>query len=163
MRPILTRSFARHYAEMVVVMLVGMGVLALPSRWLTDALFPGVDGDDPALMLARMAVAMTIPMVPRMRFRGHGWPASQLVVKIEHRRKEPRPQLEGSAGQPAATPRGSRGPREQDFALGARERRPHGRVRLVQSQQPFIARHQVGQEYAWPAGAARVGFDRAAE
>jgi hypothetical protein len=73
MRSVLTRSFARHYVEMVVVMLVGMGVLALPARWLTDALFPGVDGDDPALMLARMAAAMTIPMVPWMRFRGHGW------------------------------------------------------------------------------------------
>lgn len=73
MRQVLTRSFARHYVEMVVVMLVGMGVLALPAQWATDALFPSVDGDDTTLMLARMGVTMTLPMIPWMRWRGHGW------------------------------------------------------------------------------------------
>jgi hypothetical protein len=73
MRSVLTRSFARHYAEMVLVMLVGMAVLALPAQWATDALWPGVDGDDTTLMLARMGVAMTLPMIPWMRWRGHGW------------------------------------------------------------------------------------------
>ncbi len=73
MRSVLTRSFARHYVEMVVVMLVGMGVLALPAQWATDALFPTVDGDDTTLMLARMGVTMTLPMIPWMRWRGHGW------------------------------------------------------------------------------------------
>ncbi len=73
MRSALTRTFARHYLEMVAVMLVGMGVLALPAQWATDALWPGVDGDDTTLMLARMAATMTIPMVPWMRWRGHGW------------------------------------------------------------------------------------------
>jgi hypothetical protein len=67
MRTALTRDFARHYAEMVVVMLVGMGLLSLPARWATDALWPALDGDDSTLMLARMAVAMTLPMVPWMR------------------------------------------------------------------------------------------------
>jgi hypothetical protein len=57
-------------------MLVGMGVLAIPARLASDALLPGVDADDPALMLARMGVTMTLPMIPWMRWRGHGWRAS---------------------------------------------------------------------------------------
>lgn len=73
MRSALTRDFARQYVEMVVVMLAGMGLLALPAQWVTDAAWPGVDGDDPTLMLARMAVTMTLPMIPWMRWRGHGW------------------------------------------------------------------------------------------
>jgi len=69
---VLTRHFARHYAEMVVVMLAGMGLLGVPARWATDGVWPGVDGDDPTLMLARMAATMTLPMIPWMRWRGHG-------------------------------------------------------------------------------------------
>lgn len=69
----LNRAFARHYAEMVIVMLVGMGLLALPAQWITDALWPDVDADDPTLMLARMAATMALPMIPWMRWRGHGW------------------------------------------------------------------------------------------
>jgi hypothetical protein len=71
--PRLTRAFALHYAEMVAVMLLGMAALALPAQWTTDALLPSLDPDDPALMLGRMAAIMTIPMVPWMRWRGHGW------------------------------------------------------------------------------------------
>src|SRR5687768_10130545 len=83
MRAALTRDFARHYAEMVVVMLVGMAVLSMPARWVTDALLPAVDGDDPALMLARMAAAMTLPMIPWMRWRGHGWrPCVEMVAAM---------------------------------------------------------------------------------
>ena len=73
MRSALTRQFARHYVEMVLVMLVGMAVLAVPSRLVTDTLLPGVDGDDTTLMLARMGAIMTLPMIPWMRWRGHGW------------------------------------------------------------------------------------------
>lgn len=69
----LTRHFWRHYAEMVAVMLVGMAVLAIPAQLATDALWPSVDGDDTTLMLGRMAVTMAVPMVPWMRWRGHGW------------------------------------------------------------------------------------------
>lgn len=76
MRSALTREFARHYVEMVVVMLVGMGLLAMPAHWATDALWPDVSGDDATLMLGRMAVTMTLPMVPWMRWRGHGWQPS---------------------------------------------------------------------------------------
>jgi flagellar biosynthetic protein FliP len=73
MRSALTRTFARHYVEMVVVMFVGMGLLALPAQWATDAVWPDVDRDDTTLMLARMAATMTLPMIPWMRWRGHGW------------------------------------------------------------------------------------------
>lgn len=73
MRTALTRSFARHYVEMVVVMAVGMGLLAMPARWVTDAVLPTVDPDDPTLMLARMAATMTLPMIAWMRWRRHGW------------------------------------------------------------------------------------------
>lgn len=69
----ISRGLLRHYLEMVVVMLVGMAVLALPAQWLTDALWPGVSADDPTLMLARMAATMTLPMVPWMLWRGHDW------------------------------------------------------------------------------------------
>lgn len=79
----LTRSFARHYVEMVIVMLVGMGVLAVPAQWATGALWPAVDGDDPTLMLARMAATMTVPMIPWMRWRGHGWaPCLEMTVAM---------------------------------------------------------------------------------
>lgn len=72
-RGVLTRELARHYAEMAIVMLVGMAVLAIPAELLTDALLPAVDPDDPTLMLARMGAIMTLPMVPWMRWRGHAW------------------------------------------------------------------------------------------
>src|SRR4051812_30356623 len=72
-RPVLTRAFARHYGEMVLVMLVGMAVLALPAGRATSALWPGVDPADTTLMLGRMGVTMALPMVPWMRWRGHGW------------------------------------------------------------------------------------------
>jgi hypothetical protein len=73
MRNRLTQAFARHYMEMVLVMLVGMAVLAVPARWASAALWPGVDQDDTTLMLGRMAATMTLPMLPWMRWRGHGW------------------------------------------------------------------------------------------
>ena len=83
MRPRLTRDFARHYVEMVVVMLAGMALLSMPARWATDALLPAVSGDDTTLMLARMAAAMTLPMVPWMRWRGHGWrPCLEMVAAM---------------------------------------------------------------------------------
>ena len=69
-RPIF--HFARHYAEMVAVMFAGMGigfVALLPfgaGDWSSDA---------PALSLLAMGASMTIPMVPWMRWRGHGWAA----------------------------------------------------------------------------------------
>ena len=69
-RPILTKAFARHYVEMVVVMFVGMGLLALPARWAWAG--AGLDTADTAGMLIRMGVTMTLPMIPWMLWRGHG-------------------------------------------------------------------------------------------
>jgi hypothetical protein len=69
-RPVLNRAFARHYAEMLIVMFVGMGVLALPARWAWAA--AGLDTGDTAGMLVRMGVTMTLPMIPWMLWRGHG-------------------------------------------------------------------------------------------
>ena len=66
----INRHFLRHYAEMVLVMFVGMAVLWTPAEL--------VIGDDPdkAAMLLTMAVTMTAPMVGWMRWRGHGWAPS---------------------------------------------------------------------------------------
>src|SRR5919107_5188653 len=75
-KPVLTRTFARHYVEMVVVMFVGMAVLAVPARMVTGAVWPDVDANDPTLMLARMGAIMTLPMIPWMLWRGHGWQLS---------------------------------------------------------------------------------------
>jgi hypothetical protein len=61
------RRFARHYAEMVAAMYLGM-LLLLPIGALGVELH-----DDATLMLSAMAVTMTAPMVAWMRYRGHGW------------------------------------------------------------------------------------------
>jgi hypothetical protein len=72
------RHFARHYAEMVVAMLLGMAVLWMPATLVLQALGMGSQElhDDAAAMLLVMATTMTVPMVAWMRYRGHGWPAS---------------------------------------------------------------------------------------
>ncbi len=73
-RPVL--DFARHYAEMVVAMLLGMFVLGFALVAVLELV--GVDASDwdvdaPALYLLTMVVTMTIPMVWWMRYRGHRW------------------------------------------------------------------------------------------
>jgi hypothetical protein len=73
------RQFARHYFEMVVAMVVGMVVLGGAATALLGAVgvsMSELHHDLPAAMLTGMAVAMTVPMVAWMRYRGHGWPAS---------------------------------------------------------------------------------------
>ena len=69
-------TFARHYAEMVVAMFLGMFVLGGAGAVLLGLV--GVDvsnwsTDAPALMLLSMAATMSAPMVAWMRHRGHGW------------------------------------------------------------------------------------------
>jgi hypothetical protein len=74
-----TRHFARHYAEMVAAMFLGMLVLGAPAEWAMGAAgtsWSQLHTDAPALMLLGMAVTMTVPMVGWMRYRGHGWRAS---------------------------------------------------------------------------------------
>jgi hypothetical protein len=63
-------QFLRHYLEMVAAMVVGMIVLGGLSAVLLDL------SDDAAVTLVEMAIAMTVPMVAWMRFRGHGWRAT---------------------------------------------------------------------------------------
>jgi hypothetical protein len=67
--------FLRHFGEMVLAMLLGMGVFALVNSailipmgfaYLSARLFPE------AYALA-MAVSMTVPMVAWMRIRKHAW------------------------------------------------------------------------------------------
>ena len=74
-----TRHFIRHYVEMVVAMFLGMAVLGMPALLALGA--TGVSStelrsDAPALLLLGMGLTMTVPMVAWMRYRGHGWPAS---------------------------------------------------------------------------------------
>jgi hypothetical protein len=74
-----TRHFIRHYAEMLAAMFLGMIVLGMPAVAALGA--AGVSSaelqaDAPAVMLLGMGVTMTAPMVGWMRYRGHGWGAS---------------------------------------------------------------------------------------
>jgi hypothetical protein len=71
--------FARHYVEMLVAMFLGMAVLGTPAFLALGA--AGVSSaelhsDAPAVMLLGMGITMTVPMVAWMRYRGHGWAAS---------------------------------------------------------------------------------------
>jgi hypothetical protein len=59
------RRFARHYIEMVVVMVIGMIVLGAPLNMVVHANGTGV-------MLIKMGSTMTVAMVAWMGFRGHG-------------------------------------------------------------------------------------------
>jgi hypothetical protein len=65
------KHFIRHYAEMVVAMLLGMAVLGLPlyalgTGWHELAI------ESPAIGFLGMATSMTFPMVGWMIYRGHG-------------------------------------------------------------------------------------------
>lgn len=70
-----TRHFIRHYAEMVLAMVLGMAVLGIPAELALDAAGSGMtelENDAPAALLLLMAVLMTAPMVGWMAYRGHG-------------------------------------------------------------------------------------------
>jgi hypothetical protein len=74
-----TRHFVRHYLEMLAAMFLGMVVLGIPALVALSAV--GVSSaelrtDAPALLLLGMGVSMTVPMVAWMRYRAHGWGAS---------------------------------------------------------------------------------------
>jgi hypothetical protein len=68
-----TRRFWRHYAEMVVVMFMGMFALSMPADALFGALGMSTSDHHPATMLFSMGITMTVPMVAWMRYRGHAW------------------------------------------------------------------------------------------
>jgi hypothetical protein len=78
-----TRRFVRHYLEMVAVMFLGMAVLGIPAVAALGAVgvsYSELEADAPSVLLFGMALTMTAPMVPWMRYRGHGWPASAEMV-----------------------------------------------------------------------------------
>jgi len=77
------RTFARHYVEMVVVMVGGMVVLGAPAGWLMGAFGTSWSQLSPAMMVLVMAVTMTAPMVAWMRFRGHAWrPTAEMAASM---------------------------------------------------------------------------------
>ena len=61
-----TKRFLFHYLEMVAAMVIGMMALGAVSDALLDL------PDEPAVNVVEMAIAMTLPMVAWMRYRGHG-------------------------------------------------------------------------------------------
>jgi hypothetical protein len=82
----MTRTFIRHYAEMLVAMFVGMFVLGGALSVLLGAAGIGVSDwhtDAPELLLVGMAFTMSAPMVAWMRHRGHGWtPAWEMTASM---------------------------------------------------------------------------------
>jgi hypothetical protein len=81
-----TRHFIRHYVEMLVAMILGMAVFALPADATLLALGTSSGEfyeDAPARMLLGMALAMTVPMVAWMRYRGHAWqPSMEMAASM---------------------------------------------------------------------------------
>jgi hypothetical protein len=72
--------FARHYLEMVVAMVLGMAVLGPVESVLLDPLGWQSVRAVPELHALVMATNMTVAMVAWMRFRGHGWAATNLMA-----------------------------------------------------------------------------------
>lgn len=70
------RSFVRHYAEMVAVMVIGMLVLSMPADHLLHLFGTSASDQHPTVMIITMAVTMTVPMVAWMGYRGHSWRAN---------------------------------------------------------------------------------------
>ena len=68
--------FARHYVEMVVAMFAGMIVLGMPAGVALSGLGVELTDEAPAALLLGMGITITVPMVAWMRYRGHGWAAS---------------------------------------------------------------------------------------
>lgn len=72
---VLNRHFARHYAEMVLVMFLGMFVLGMPAGWALgtiDSSWSELHHQAPAAMMGLMAVTMMLPMSAWMYRMGHG-------------------------------------------------------------------------------------------
>src|SRR4051794_38171535 len=81
-----TRTFIRHYIEMIVAMMLGMVVLGVPAEGALQAMgtsFATLQDDAPAAALLGMATVMTVPMVGWMRYRGHGWrPNAEMAASM---------------------------------------------------------------------------------
>ena len=69
-----TLRFLRHFGEMVLAMLLGMGVLdVVNGAILVPIGFLYLSAGFPEAYALAMAVAMTVPMVAWMRIRKHAW------------------------------------------------------------------------------------------
>jgi hypothetical protein len=81
-----TRSFIRHYLEMVAAMFIGMVVLGVPGEGALRAMGTSssqLESVAPAVLLLGMALIMTVPMVGWMRYRGHGWrPNAEMAASM---------------------------------------------------------------------------------
>ena len=65
------RAFVRHFAEMVLVMLLGMGILGGLAMLVFAAAGSSITDQPGALRVTLMGLYMTVPMVLWMRYRGH--------------------------------------------------------------------------------------------
>jgi hypothetical protein len=78
-----TIQFAKHYLEMVLVMLAGMFVLGGALLAIAAALGASpneIQDDAPGLFLTGMGFSMVAPMVWWMRRRGHSWAANRAMA-----------------------------------------------------------------------------------
>ena len=75
-------------------------------------------------------------------------PPLQLIVEIEHRGNQTRPELERRAGHPRPPRSLARSALEEHFALGVRQHRRRAGQRIVQPPHPVIARDEIGQDRA---------------
>lgn len=65
------RAFARHFLEMVVAMLLGMGVLEGVASLAFAAAGSSLTDQPGSFRVMLMGVSMTVPMILWMRYRGH--------------------------------------------------------------------------------------------
>jgi hypothetical protein len=78
-----TKRFVRHYAEMVVAMFLGMGVLSMPAEWAMNFAGTGWSEIGDAAMFLLMATTMTVPMIGWMAYRGHGRrPSAEMAASM---------------------------------------------------------------------------------
>ena len=78
-----TLQFARHYAEMVLVMFAGMGIFFGVAVGLSAALgsdYGELREDAPGVILFGMGFGMTAAMIWWMERRGHSQPATRAMA-----------------------------------------------------------------------------------
>lgn len=77
------RTFARHYVEMIVAMVLGMIALYPIWTWATRDLPTGHWADRADTDMLAMATAMSLPMIAWMVRRGHGvLPVAEMTVAM---------------------------------------------------------------------------------
>ncbi len=67
------RAFVRHFVEMVVVMLVGMGLLSGLAQLAFAAAGSDLSDQSGAFRVMLMGFNMAVPMAIWMAYRGHSW------------------------------------------------------------------------------------------